>query len=105
MSVAEVSAEFELAVLSAANHLVKLRLVAPWRPVPRRLGPRHGPVAAPTLDRQATAAALRDTITEWRAIGRELETVLPGHRRRSLQARAEVLRDLHERLFLAISQG
>jgi hypothetical protein len=111
LSVAEEFAGFEIAALPGADQAGQLRLLAPWREEPEERGevPQTRDATAqagPSFDLRAAAGALRDVLREWRAIGRELELMLPDSLDRSLlEAQVDALRAVHQRLFAAINRG
>jgi len=75
---------------------------------PARTEPEPAPATLPYLvvDRRATTLALRQTIDEWRSAQRELEGLAIGSRDRALtQARVELLRIQHQRLFEQLSRA
>jgi hypothetical protein len=109
LSVAEEFAGFEIAALPDADQAGQLRLLAAWREEPEERAEVPQPrdvtaLAGPPIDLRAAATALRDVLREWRAIGRELERMLPDSLDRSLlEAQADALRAVHQRLFAVIN--
>ena len=75
---------------------------------PARAQPESAAATSPHLviDRRATTLALRQTIDEWRTAQRELEGLAIGSRDRALtQAKAELLRMQHHRLFVQLNRA